>query len=156
MKSNLGSPDTTTTSETEASSLSGRGAVANRIAEIRAQIEVLAAKAESGEQWAEICRLECEAVKLERGVRTENLAPPIPLRRYDWVAYFDGQEESGPKGFGSTEQQAITELLDFDLVTSRLDAYEARIEREVRELPEEAPVPEEELVRTRYSGARLP
>lgn len=28
--------------------------------------------------------------------------PPIPVRRFDWHAYIDGQEE-GPTGYGFTE-----------------------------------------------------
>lgn len=34
--------------------------------EIRSEIERLIPKAESGEQWAEICAMEVEAVELER------------------------------------------------------------------------------------------
>lgn len=33
---------------------------------IRSEIERLIPKAETGEQWAEICRLEAEAIALER------------------------------------------------------------------------------------------
>lgn len=34
---------------------------------------------------------------------------PIPDRRFDWEAHFDGEEESG-SGFGATLQEAIEDL----------------------------------------------
>lgn len=37
--------------------------------------------------------------------------PPIPVRRFDWHAYIDGQEE-GPTGYGHTELEAVTELAE--------------------------------------------
>ena len=42
---------------------------------------------------------------------TENVYPPIPTRRFDWCAYFDGHEEHGPYGWGPTERSATAELL---------------------------------------------
>ena len=42
---------------------------------------------------------------------TEYVFPPIPIRRMDWCAYYDGQEESGNCGWGFTEQEAIQDLL---------------------------------------------
>ena len=36
--------------------------------------------------------------------------PPIPDRSRDWVAYFDGDDEYGPWGYGSTEAEAIADL----------------------------------------------
>jgi len=41
---------------------------------------------------------------------TSYIYPPIPFRGMDWVASFDGQEETN--GFGRTEQEAINDLLD--------------------------------------------
>lgn len=38
--------------------------------------------------------------------------PPIPLRQFDWVAYQDGEEESGVYGYGRTEREAIEALKD--------------------------------------------
>ncbi len=38
--------------------------------------------------------------------------PPIPIRWLDWVAYYDGQEEDGPRGTGKTAKDAINDLLD--------------------------------------------
>lgn len=37
--------------------------------------------------------------------------PPIPLRRCDWCAYFDGEEEENNYGRGPTPATALTDLL---------------------------------------------
>ena len=37
--------------------------------------------------------------------------PPIPLRQFDWTAHRDGEEESGPTGFGATEGEAVADLM---------------------------------------------
>jgi hypothetical protein len=42
---------------------------------------------------------------------TANIFPPIPVRTYDWVAYYEGFEE-GPQGYGKTEAEAIADLED--------------------------------------------
>lgn len=42
---------------------------------------------------------------------TEHLIPPIPTTSFDWLAYFDG-EEDGQQGFGDTEATAISDLLE--------------------------------------------
>jgi hypothetical protein len=42
-------------------------------------------------------------------IRTENIHPPIPLRNFDWQAWYEGQEE-GPSGYGATEPEAIEDL----------------------------------------------
>jgi len=42
---------------------------------------------------------------------TENVFPPIPTRQFDWCAWFDGHEESGPYGWGVSKDKAIAELL---------------------------------------------
>lgn len=42
---------------------------------------------------------------------TENIFPPIPDRRFDWCAFFEGCEEDGNYGYGSTKQEAIDDLL---------------------------------------------
>lgn len=47
-----------------------------------------------------------------REIKTEYLCPPIPTRRFDWVAYRDGDEEEGLRGFGDSEQEAIDDLID--------------------------------------------
>lgn len=44
---------------------------------------------------------------------TDYQFPPIPIRNFDWVAYYeDADEETGPQGWGSTEQQAINNLIN--------------------------------------------
>jgi hypothetical protein len=45
------------------------------------------------------------------GVVTENIYPPIPRRNHDWVAYYEGDEEGGPRGYGRTENEARHDLL---------------------------------------------
>lgn len=37
---------------------------------------------------------------------------PIPTSAFDWTARFDGYEPGQPLGYGSTEQEAINDLLD--------------------------------------------
>jgi len=37
--------------------------------------------------------------------------PPIPNRNFDWSAYLDGNEESGPYGQGASEHIAIADLV---------------------------------------------
>lgn len=41
---------------------------------------------------------------------TSCIYPPIPDRRCDWCAYYDGREE-GDQGHGPTEQAAILDLI---------------------------------------------
>lgn len=48
---------------------------------------------------------------------TEFWAKPIPLRQFDWSAIdddtYDGAEDSNcPVGYGATEQEAITDLVE--------------------------------------------
>lgn len=38
--------------------------------------------------------------------------PPIPDRRFDWCAHFDGDEESGVYGYGATEAEAIADFVE--------------------------------------------
>lgn len=53
-----------------------------------------------------------EASKLaERKIVCSHVYPPIPIRDYDWLAYFDGEEE-GAQGWGRTEAEARQDLLD--------------------------------------------
>jgi hypothetical protein len=42
-------------------------------------------------------------------VKTANVFPPIPIRQFDWVAWFDGMEE-GPQEHGTTEAEAVSRL----------------------------------------------
>jgi len=41
---------------------------------------------------------------------TENEYPPIPDRRYDWVAYREDSDENALQGRGATKEQAINDL----------------------------------------------
>jgi len=67
-------------------------------------------------------------------VVTHYICPPIPFRDFDWVAYFDGQEESGICGHGKTEIDALDDLytLTFDKAEERaiLDARSMAYERD--------------------------
>ena len=47
-----------------------------------------------------------------REIVTSFVYPPIPIRDFDWCAYFDGTEETGRYGYGRTEAEAIEELMD--------------------------------------------
>lgn len=44
-------------------------------------------------------------------VKASYVHPPIPLRNNDWLAYFDGEEECGPQGWGETAGAAINDLI---------------------------------------------
>lgn len=43
--------------------------------------------------------------------------PPIPQRNCDYVAMFQGEEESQQYGYGATPQEALDDLLDSPLVS---------------------------------------
>lgn len=43
---------------------------------------------------------------------THHEYPPIPIREFDWCAHYEGDEESGPRGWGPTEAEAIADLRD--------------------------------------------
>jgi hypothetical protein len=47
-----------------------------------------------------------------RRICTEYVNPPAPLRSFDWAAWVDGREESGPIGWGATEQRAVEDLME--------------------------------------------
>jgi DnaJ-class molecular chaperone len=48
-------------------------------------------------------------------IRTEYWAKPIPLRQFDWIAFYDNDEPNDSGGMstgeGRTEQEAINDLL---------------------------------------------
>jgi hypothetical protein len=53
---------------------------------------------------------------VRRRIHTEYICPPIPIRAFDWAAYFDdydGAPDAGyqPVGNGATEVEAIFDLL---------------------------------------------
>lgn len=39
------------------------------------------------------------------------IRPSIPIRSFDYCAYYEGEEERGEYGYGATEQEAIDDLL---------------------------------------------
>ena len=48
-----------------------------------------------------------------RLILTDHVHQPIPIRTSDWVAYVEGTEESGDRGWGATEQEAIENLREW-------------------------------------------
>ncbi len=42
---------------------------------------------------------------------TTFVCPPIPTRKFDWMAYYEGEEELGRYGSGPTEHAAILDLV---------------------------------------------
>lgn len=53
---------------------------------------------------------ECANIS-ERSISTEHVYPPIPVRSFDWCAWFDGMdEETRGQGWGKTEAEAIANL----------------------------------------------
>lgn len=47
-----------------------------------------------------------------RTIVTSHINPPIPVRQFDWCAFYDGEEEAGNYGYGATEQDAIDDFKD--------------------------------------------
>ena len=45
-------------------------------------------------------------------IKTVCVYPPIPDRRFDWIAYFDGEEEAGNYGTGASEAEAIADFIE--------------------------------------------
>lgn len=41
---------------------------------------------------------------------TYHAYPPIPIRNFDWCAWYDGCEEDQNYGWGKTESEAINDL----------------------------------------------
>lgn len=67
-----------------------------------------------------LVQLSLERIKKENTPKTERpriitayLDPILPWRDNDWCAWFDGEEENetSPRGWGKTEQEAIDELI---------------------------------------------
>lgn len=59
---------------------------------------------------------------------TSCICPPIPDRRYDWCAYWDGEEESGHYGYGTTKAEAIADLQRLDQERWEADCGETQAE----------------------------
>jgi hypothetical protein len=72
-----------------------------------------------------------------RKITTTNIFPPIPIRSHDWVAYFDGDEEDGPRGYGETEADARADLVaNLDDLTEVEDAdYLRNLSARLRRIP---------------------
>jgi len=53
-------------------------------------------------------------MKQLRRIQVEEVKPPVPSRRYDYRAMFEGDDdgEQHPTGYGETPQAAILDLLD--------------------------------------------
>lgn len=47
-----------------------------------------------------------------RLIKTSHVYPPIPVRAFDWCAWFDDTGEEGLTGNGTTEQEAIADLIE--------------------------------------------
>jgi hypothetical protein len=56
---------------------------------------------------------------------TTHVYPPIPVRTFDWHAYFDGEEESGIDGYGSTREEAIADFMANAVCEDRVSPTEA-------------------------------
>ncbi len=39
-------------------------------------------------------------------------SPPIPIRNYDWSAWYEDYDEGDSIGFGKTEEEAIKDLIE--------------------------------------------
>ena len=44
-------------------------------------------------------------------IETDHVDPAIPTRTRDWSANLEGQFETGPVGWGSTEERAVNNLI---------------------------------------------
>ena len=53
-----------------------------------------------------------QAAMKPSAVRVAQINPPIPVRSFDWMAWIDGQEESGPVGYGATKDKALLDLAE--------------------------------------------
>ena len=45
-------------------------------------------------------------------IETKFVNPPIPSRRWDWQATFEGYDSGDPIGYGKTEKEAIEDLIE--------------------------------------------
>jgi hypothetical protein len=47
-----------------------------------------------------------------RKIVTHHTYPAIPIRQYDWCAFYEGEEEAGDYGHGATEEEAIADFIE--------------------------------------------
>jgi hypothetical protein len=75
-----------------------------------AELDRMRARAETGEQWAEVCKREAEM----EGVPATSpiLADPNPYLRNDWRASRANWDLGMPFGYGRTKEAAIADLLE--------------------------------------------
>ena len=51
--------------------------------------------------------------------------PPIPIRSFDYCAYYKDEEERGEYGYGATEQEAIDDLIaEYPISAAEVQARE--------------------------------
>ena len=75
-------------------------------------------------------------------VVTSYFRAPVPTDRFDWSAYYDGEEERGRYGYGRTEQEAIADFNSASQLNPKLflaqkgigDSYFKLKEQEIRNL----------------------
>jgi hypothetical protein len=48
--------------------------------------------------------------RTNRKIITEFTFPPIPTTKFDYISYFEGEEESGLRGNGATKKESIESL----------------------------------------------
>jgi hypothetical protein len=62
-------------------------------------------------------------------IKTSNICPPIPDRRYDWCAWDDSRgEDCSPYGYGRTEDEAIANFkIEHDEECARNEARFLRV-----------------------------
>lgn len=69
---------------------------------------------------------------------TRYIYPPIPIRTMDFCTFYDGDEESGPRGWGRTEAEAIADLQDnYDTPQEREENRAAAARRLARQIEDE-------------------
>jgi hypothetical protein len=61
------------------------------------------------------CTMNCSPVEKMPAIETHFIYPPIPMRQFDWCAYYAGTEPDDDgnmeAGYGKTEHDAIVDLL---------------------------------------------
>lgn len=59
---------------------------------------------------------------MSRKIATSTTHSPLPDRKHDWCAFYDGEEEAGVYGYGATEAEAIA-----DFVENCQDSHDERL-----------------------------
>lgn len=71
---------------------------------------------------------------MARKIVTHHSYPPIPVRSFDWCAFYDGCEEDGRYGYGATEAEAVADFIencapDYDDEAARSSVEGSEMER---------------------------